>query len=155
MRIRILAIVTIISALLVSQDLFAQEVMIQKRDRDRVKVHQKLNLTEEQQQKIDELRLGHQKEMIDLRANLAKKKLELSELKMKGNYTREQFLNKVNEINSAKNKIAIAQANHRMDVYQLLDDNQKKEWNKMSGKFGEVRKQKFIRKMRNIDVEIN
>ncbi len=96
-------------------------------------MHQKLNLTEEQQEKVDVLKLAHQKEMIDLKANLEKKEVEMAELKNKGNYTREEFLNKISEIISARNKIALSLANHQMDIYQLLDDNQKKEWNKFSG----------------------
>ena len=145
-------LIAIISALLVSQDLFAQE-MIRERDRDRLQIHQKLNLTEEQQEKVDALKFDHQKEMIDLKANLEKKKVEMAELKNKVNYTREEFLNKVNEIISARNSIAISLANHQMDVYQILDDNQKKDWNKMSGEFGERREKRIMKMMKDVEVE--
>ena len=145
-------LIAIISALLVSQDLFAQEMM-RERDRDRLQIHKKLNLTDEQQEKADALKFDHQKEMIDLKANLEKKKVEMAELKNNGNYTREEFLNKVNEIISARNSIAISLANHQMDVYQLLDDNQKKEWNKFSGEFGERREKRIMKMMKDVEVE--
>lgn len=153
MRTKMFALIAILSALLVSQDFFAQEMMVRKRDRDQCQIHQKLNLTEEQQEKVDALRFGHQKEMIDLKANLEKKKLGLAELKSKVNYTREEFLSKVNEIISAKNKIALSRANHQMDVYQLLDENQKKEWNKFSGNFGERREKRIMKMMRDENID--
>ncbi len=153
MRIKIFIIIAILSALVVSQNLFAQEMMNCKSNRNNFQVCQKLNLTEEQQEKADVLKLTHQKEMIDLKANLEKKEVEMAELKHNGNYTREEFLNKVNEIISARNEIAISLANHQMDVYQLLDDNQKKEWNKYSCNFGERREKRFMKMMKDVDVE--
>ncbi|MDZ7623219.1 MAG: Spy/CpxP family protein refolding chaperone [Ignavibacteriaceae bacterium] len=154
MRIKMFTLIAIISALLVSQDLFAQETMIRKRDRDQLQIHQKLNLTEEQQEKADILKLAHQKEMVDLKANLEKKEIEMAELKNKGNYTREEFLSKTNEIISARNQIALSMANHQMDVYQILDETQKKDWNKMSGEFGERRQKRIMKMMRDVDVRV-
>ena len=130
MKFKVLFFITA-STLIFSCNIFAQEMMQQKKQFQK-QVHQQLNLTEEQQTKVDELKFAHQKEMIDLKANLEKKELDITELKSKGNYTRDEYLNKVNEIISARNKIALSVANHHMDVYQLLDENQKKEWNKMS-----------------------
>jgi hypothetical protein len=153
MRTRMFIIIAILSALVISQYLFAQE-MTQERHRDQLKIHQKLNLTEEQQEKAEVLKLTHRKEMIDLKANLEKKELEMAELKNKGNYAREEFLNKVNEIISARNEIAISLANHQMDVYQLFDDTQKKEWNKFSGEFGERRQRRMMKMMQDVDIEV-
>lgn len=154
MRAKMFALIAILYVLLVSQTLFAQEMM-QERDRDQLKIHQKLNLTEEQKEKVDALKFDHQKEMIDLKANLEKKELEIAELKNKSNYTREEFLNKVNEIISARNEIALSMANHQMDLYELLDDNQKKEWNKFSGEFGERRQKRIMKMMRDVDVNVD
>jgi len=152
MRTRMFIILAILSALVISQYLFAQE-MIQERHRDQLKIHQRLNLTDEQQEKVEVLKLAHQKQMIDLKANLEKKEVEMAELKNKGNYTREEFLSKTNEIISARNEIALSLANHQMDVYQLLDDNQKKEWNKFSSEFGEKRQRRIMKMMKDVEVE--
>jgi len=153
MKLKIYALIAVISVMLISQDLFAQQKIERQRDGNKSNIHQKLNLTEEQQIKVDALRFGHQKDMIDLKANLEKKEVEMAELKNKGNYTREDFLNKVNEIISAKNKIALSMANHQMDVYQLLDETQKKEWNKFSGNFREKREKRIMKMMKNANVE--
>ena len=95
---------------------------------------QKLNLTEEQQATIEQLKIENQKEMIDLKAELERKKLDMKELKSKGNYTREEFLNLVQSINNSKNNIAVAKANHRMDIYEQLTTEQKQTFDKMGHK---------------------
>ena len=151
MKSKIFVLIAIISVSLISQDLFAQEKIERQGDRNKSKIHQRLNLTQEQQEKVDALRFSHQKEMIDLNASLEKKEVEMAEMKNKGNYTRDEFLNKVNDIISAKNKIALSMANHQMDVYQLLDENQKKEWNKFSSNIRERREQRIMKKMNDID----
>ena len=91
----------------------------------------KLNLTDDQKEKIEGLRLKNQEEMIDLRAAVQKKELALKELQYKGNYSRSDYINLVKDISASKNKIAEARANHRMDVYELLTDQQKKIFDQM------------------------
>ncbi|GIK60515.1 MAG: hypothetical protein HND39_13415 [Ignavibacteriota bacterium] len=149
MKFRIIAVI-VVCIIISSQNIFAQE-MLQKKQQFRDQIHKQLNLTDDQQTKIDELKLAHKKEMIDLKANLDKKELALAELKNKGNYSREDFLNKINDVITARNKIAISFANHQMDVYEQLDENQKKEWNKISGEFGEHREKRVNRMMKNFD----
>ena len=135
MKIKIYVLIAILSFLSI-QNVFAQE---RNRQRDNCKQQclNKLDLTDEQQEKIETMKLDHQMDMIDLKANLEKKKLELEELKNEGNYTREEYINEVEVINAAKDVIAIAKANFRMDVYELLDADQKKEWNEFSNNCGE------------------
>jgi Spy/CpxP family protein refolding chaperone len=141
-----------VTTLILSNNISAEGNM-QKKEQFQKQIHQQLNLSDEQQTKIDDMKLTHQKDMIDLKANLEKKELELRELKNKGVYTRDEYMNKVNDIISARNKIALSVANHHMDVYQILDENQKKEWNKMSHQFGERREKRVHRMLRNLDAE--
>ena len=101
---------------------------------------EKLNLTEEQQTVIEELKINNQKEMIDLKADLERKKLELKELKSKGNYTRDEFLNRVEAVNNSRNNIALAKANNRMDIYEVLNAEQKDTFDKMGNRSGKHRK---------------
>jgi len=138
---------------LMVQNGFTQERMKCRKDGNHFPMFQKLNLTEAQQDQIVTLRLNHQMEMIDLKANLQKKKLELIELKNKGNYTREAYIDNVEAINSAKNQIAILKANCQMDIYQLLDDNQKEEWNKCSFKFIEMKEKRIKQKTKGQKID--
>ena len=126
------------------QNILPQE-KIHKRDNCRQQCFNKLDLTEEQQEKVETMKLDHQMKMIDLKANLEKKKLGLADLKNNGNYTRDEYIGQIEQINSAKEAIAISRANFKMDVYEILDTDQKKEWNELSINFGE-RKEKRMNK---------
>ncbi|MGB5896345.1 MAG: hypothetical protein WBG58_19370, partial [Ignavibacteriaceae bacterium] len=75
---------------------------------------------------VEELHFSHKREMIDLKAALEQIKLDKNELLSKGNYTRDDYLNKVKAISDAKEKMTLAKANHRMDVYDLLTEEQRK-----------------------------
>lgn len=143
MNVKILVIIAILSVF-IAQNLFAQE-MGRHWDGNQNQCFQKLDLTAEQQETIETFKLNHQMQMIDLKANLKKKILELAKLKNNGKYTREEFINKVKEINLAKDAIAIAKANFKMDIYEILDVEQKNEWNKLSLNRGE-RKENRMKK---------
>jgi Spy/CpxP family protein refolding chaperone len=111
-------------------------------ERFRGRMFQKLNLTDEQKAKIEQLGIDNQKAMIDLRADMQKKRLAMKELMNKGNYSRADFLSVVKDLNAMRDKITEARANHRMDIYELLNDQQKKIFNEMpmmKGRRGEGR----------------
>ncbi len=148
MKSGLFASIVIVLTVIIVQSGFTQERMKCRNDGNHFQVFEKLNLTESQQDQIVTLKLTHQMEMIDLKANLQKKKLQMAELKNNGNYTREAFIDNVEAINSVKNEIAISRANFQMDIYQLLDDNQKKEWNKCSFNFGERKQKRMLQKNR-------
>ncbi len=111
---------------------------------------EKLNLTDEQKEAVEKLRLKHQSEMIDLKADLQKKKLALKELTNNGNYSRDDYINAVKAINAAKNNIATSMANQRMDVYDLLTPEQKKTFDDMRHQF-DKRKPMFRHMMEKPD----
>lgn len=92
---------------------------------------EELNLTESQKNKIEDLIYDHHKEMIELRAKIQQKSLELRKLEKNGNFNRSKMTNLVKEINEIRNNIAIKIMNHRLDIYDLLDDSQKKIWSDM------------------------
>lgn len=151
MKSRIFLFAAILSVILIAGNIFPQEFRDRERDRNEMRIRdpieEKLNLTDDQVNKIESFRLNHRKEMIDLIADVEKKEIELEELKNTINYSRDEYLKKVNEIISEKNKIELARANHQMDIYQLLDDNQKKEWNKMTHKMHD-RQHRIMREMK-------
>lgn len=93
-------------------------------------IFEKLNLTDQQKDKMSELRFSHKKQMIDLKAALEKSRLALQELRSKDNFTRSEVLAAVKKINQAKNDIAIAEANNKMDMYEILTPEQQKIWKK-------------------------
>ncbi len=112
---------------------------------------EKLNLTDTQKEAIEELNFSHKREMIDLKASLEKKKLDKQELLSKGNYTRDDYLGNVKAISDAKEKMSLAKANHRMDVYDLLTEEQRKTFDKMKGHMGDKMKMRKMKHRRMMD----
>lgn len=138
-----------------NQNSIAQEVEQREFDKDKVKIklQDKLNLSDHQINQIEELKLNYKKEMIDVKANVERKKIEMSELKRKGNYTRDEYLEQFNGILSAKNEVAHLRANHQMDIYGILDENQKQEWNKLTLHSDDGEKHKFKKSRKHFDAE--
>ncbi len=106
-----------------------------KKQNIRQNIYSKLNLTDDQKDKIDQLRTAHQKRMVDLRADLEKSLINKKELMQKGNYSRTDYLKVIQDIQRKKEALANEKANHRMDVYESLTPEQKEIWNESRGKF--------------------
>jgi len=92
------------------------------------RLHEELNLTAEQESKLDDLRNQHQEKMIELRAELDKARLENQALRRSDELNRTDILEQTNKMNSIKSKMSEMKANHFMDVYSNLNDEQKKIW---------------------------
>jgi len=152
MKNKAVVVITILISIFIFQNLLAQNRNKDNFNSDNYPMYKRLNLTEEQQDQISTMKINHQMEMVDLKANLEKNEIELTSLKNKGNYTREQYLAAIRSINSARDEIAISRAEFQMDVYQILDDKQKEEWNKMSFNFGERREKRVMKKMRELEI---
>jgi len=152
MKNKAVVVITILISIFIFQNLLAQNRNKDNFNSDKYPIYKRLNLTEEQQDQISTMKINHQMEMVDLKANLEKNEIELTSLKNKGNYTREQYLAAIRSINSARDEIAISRAEFQMDVYQILDDKQKEEWNKMSFNFGERREKRVMKKMRELEI---
>lgn len=102
----------------------------------------KLELSDEQEARIEKLRAEHQKEMIDLRAKLEKARLEMREVTAKENFSRSEYLAAHNKLAKIREEIQTANANHRMDVLDLLNKDQRKMFSDFKNFGG---RQKWIR----------
>ncbi len=107
----------------------------------------KLNLTDQQKEKIRSFKFDFQKKMIDLKANLQKSRLDLKELREDNTINRKDVIAAVEKINNNRDAISLAVANHMMDVYEVLTPEQQKIWKEMAPRFGMMRK--YGRMMRN------
>jgi Spy/CpxP family protein refolding chaperone len=101
----------------------------------RQRIHDKLNLTDEQEDKVESLRIEHQKKMIDLRATLQKARLDSKDIRSNKNISRSEVISSVEKLNKIKNEISLAAANHRMDVYETLTPEQQEIWKDLKKDF--------------------
>ena len=87
---------------------------------------EKLHLTDQQVTKIESLRSEHMKKMIDMKGDLKKIMIDQKSIRNKESFTREDIIAGVEKANKIKNEIALANANHRMDIWETLTPEQKK-----------------------------
>lgn len=126
----------VIAVAFVAQDNFAQKKFREKGKEFREDFKKQLNLTEEQEKKIQELRLAHQEQMIKFRSDVELKELEIRKLAGSDNVTRSEMIKLTKEMNALKDEMELTRVNHKMDVYDNLDANQKKLWMEQKEKFG-------------------
>lgn len=96
-------------------------------DSPRARFKEQLALSKEQEKKMKDLRLTHQKEMIPLRADLRVKEIEFEEL-FTGDVSQSAVNSKIDEIAKIKVDIAKRQAAHRIAMRQILTKEQREIW---------------------------
>lgn len=127
MKNTIIGLLTFTFIFLIVTDVNAQKRREMRENQGRM--HEQLNLTDQQKIKLDELRIKHQEQMIDFRAELDKARLEMQKLRKSDKLNRSDVINQTKKMSSIRNKIAEARANHMMDMYEMLTDEQRKIWN--------------------------
>ena len=90
------------------------------------RLESQLNLTDGQKDQVEKLRIEHQKSMVDLKAKLEKTRIELSEVMNKDDFTRSEYLAAHNKMTKFREDIQLAAANHRMDILDLMNKDQRK-----------------------------
>lgn len=84
-----------------------------------------LKLTDEQKDQIAELRLGIQKEIIDLRSQIQKNRVEIKQLMLNDTPDQNAVTNLINQNTKLQGKMKTLRINNWFKVYNLLDDSQK------------------------------
>ncbi|NOZ62398.1 MAG: periplasmic heavy metal sensor [Calditrichaeota bacterium] len=98
-----------------------------------------LNLTAEQQQKVADLRLQHQKDVLPLQTDLRNKQAELKLMMVEEQPNMKRIDKKIDEIGKIKAELKKLQVQHRFAVRQILTPEQRKMFDThslMAGKKG-------------------
>jgi Spy/CpxP family protein refolding chaperone len=87
-----------------------------------------LNLTEDQQTKVDKLRADHRNEVVGLRDELDRLRIDKRQMMRQTDVNKNEYLNLEKKMSSLREKIHLAGAEFRMNVYELLDAEQKEKF---------------------------
>jgi Spy/CpxP family protein refolding chaperone len=90
---------------------------------DRIKAA--LKLTPEQEKKFDDLQYQQQQSAIDIKAKIQKNRLELKKLIKDGNIDENKILKLVEDNSKMQGDIKLSATRHWLDVYKILDADQK------------------------------
>jgi len=137
-----LAFVSISTAQMPQPEVMKKQAMMHR------KMHQGLNLTEEQQNKIAELRLQFQKTLLPLQTEMRGKMAELHLLQTEANPNLKKMDQLIDQIGKIRTKIQKEKIRHQVKVRKLLTPEQQVKWDsrmlqgpgpRMKGKMGRHR----------------
>jgi len=97
---------------------------------------EKLKLTDQQVEQIQEIKLRHDREMIRLKADLKLARLDLKEIMMKAKIDEKAALSKQDNISKVKASIDKTRLQHKLDIRRILTEDQFKQLQKMRMKHG-------------------
>jgi Spy/CpxP family protein refolding chaperone len=89
---------------------------------------QGLNLTDEQESKIADLRLAFQKEILPYRTELQGKRAELRLLETEANPNLNRIDQTIEQAEKIRTKIQKARARHQLEIRKILTPEQQKLW---------------------------
>ena len=100
------------------------------------RLEEKLNLSDEQQDKFNDIRFAHKKEVIDLKAGIEKNRLGIRKMMADNNIDENKLIRLTEENNNLRSKIHTSKVSMWLDIYNILDNSQKETWTENFEKFG-------------------
>jgi Spy/CpxP family protein refolding chaperone len=89
---------------------------------------EKLNLTDDQKAKINDLREKHMQQTGDLHDQLDKLRIDKRAMFRGEKLNRNEVLNIEKKMSQLREQIALSNAEHKLDIYELLTDDQKEQF---------------------------
>lgn len=99
---------------------------------------EKLNLTEDQQEKFDQLHYAHQEKAIETRSEIAKNRLEIRKLMDSDEIDQSKLMQLTKLNNTLRNEIQESRVQMWLSIYNALDDTQKEIWKDSRTGFGRM-----------------
>lgn len=84
------------------------------------------NLSDEQKEQIQALRIKHLKEVMPIETDIKIKELELAGLWQRDKLDTKAIVAKVKEIADLRTKLELANVNHKIEIYKILTPEQRK-----------------------------
>lgn len=143
-----LAVLTLAACTLAfAQQGAGQRVVVEKRVRGPEKMDQLLNLTDEQEAKVEKLRGEMQRAMVQNRSRIQIARIDLRELMDADTPDRGAIEKKLKEISDLQVKQRMAMFDHHAEVEKLLTPDQKKIWKEHRGEGRMEGRQRVMRRM--------
>ena len=103
---------------------------------------EKLNLNDEQAAKFSDIHYKHQQSMIDIKSEIEKNRLEIKKMMIDNKVDTDNLKNLVQKNSALKNKIDESRTAMWIDIYNILNKDQKEIWTKHFVRMGEFQKQR-------------
>ncbi len=123
-------------SLIAQPGMFHDEIKCDKGESFKGHMMEKLNLTDEQKQKIAYLKIEVQKKTLDLKNTINKNKLDLKKLMMADDLDKSKITSIIQENTELQGKIKKLHIENWFKIYGLLDKSQKQIFKKSFAKMG-------------------
>ncbi|MFN0157994.1 MAG: Spy/CpxP family protein refolding chaperone [Bacteroidota bacterium] len=104
--------------------------------RPRQEMKEKLNLSEDQESKVEKLRTDHLKKMVQLRAKAQEARIDLKALHRTDNPDKDAIETAIRNISGLKLEMSLAQSRHHFAVREILTPEQRKVFKDHRGQRG-------------------
>lgn len=135
MSLFVLSLILVSSIFIMGQK---QKVKNMPKDKHRID----LNLTDEQEVKIQDIRFTHEEKQIEIKSELDKNRLQIKKLIASGNFSDNQLLNLVDKSGQIQSELEKNRVAMWLDIRNILTDEQKEIWKDRFQKMG--RKDKML-----------
>ena len=99
------------------------------------RVQEELKLTEDQTKQFNDFRYNHQKDVVDLKSEIEKNRIEINKMMSDNEVNAEELLGLVNANSEIQSKIKVSKTNFWLNVHNILNTEQKQKWTKMFNRF--------------------
>ncbi|MBX3007584.1 MAG: periplasmic heavy metal sensor [Melioribacteraceae bacterium] len=104
-----------------------------KDNQERNNFRQILNLTSEQEVKMNSEKIRFQKQILDYRNKIQNYRLDIKEMMLGNQFDEQKFLKLNEDILKTETELKMERNKHWLNVYKMLDSDQQKSWIKNYG----------------------
>lgn len=122
------SLVTFVSAVILFAALIQEVSAQEKYIPEKKGLKEKLNLTDVQEKQISEMKYNHEKRALDVRNEIKKNRLEIKNMIANNEVDEALFMNITKKNSDLQAELKEMKAEHWLNVYDILDTNQKKIW---------------------------
>ena len=101
------------------------------------RVHTMLKLTDEQSDKFNDIKYNHQISSVDIQAEIQKNQIEVKKMMADNKIDSDKLLQLTNANSELHGKIKASKTQMWIDVYNILNDDQKETWIKTFNRLGQ------------------
>lgn len=104
---------------------------------DGLRVQKMLKLSDEQSVEFNDIKYNHQLSVVDIQSEIQKNRIEVKKMMADNKIDSDKLLQLTNTNNELQGKIKTSRTQMWLDVYNILNDDQKETWKKTFNRLGQ------------------
>lgn len=101
-----------------------------------LKIQEMLKLSDDQSSKFNEIKYQHQLSVIDIQSEIQKNQVNINKMMVDNNVDTDKLIEFTNTNSDLHGNLKTSKTKMWLDIYNILNDDQKKNWTKTFNRFG-------------------